>query len=90
MRAEVWEETLRTAAEVLGIALKSLPEQKSAPEKVQLAAVVKAATSVSNGWLAERLQMGEPASVSQYVRRFHLAGGGNKRSFKAALSNVKP
>ncbi len=31
---------------------------------------MKLATSVSNGWLVERLQMGLPATVSQYVRRF--------------------
>jgi len=33
---------------------------------------MKARTSVSNAWLANRLAMGEPASVSQFVRRFKL------------------
>lgn len=39
---------------------------------------------------AERLQMGKPASVSQYVRRFRLAGRANERDFKRALSKVTP
>jgi hypothetical protein len=41
---------------------------------MRLAAVMKTGTSVSNRWLAERLKMEEPASVSQYVRRFRLRG----------------
>ena len=41
------------------------------PDPVWLvAAAMKAVSSVSNVWLAERLTMGRPASVSQYVRRF--------------------
>ena len=51
----------------------SFAVRKSAPEKVRLAALLKAGTAVSNGWLAERLRMGQPASVSQFVRRFRLA-----------------
>ena len=39
----------------LGIALGKLPAQRSAAEKVLLAALMKTATSVSNGWLAGRL-----------------------------------
>jgi len=35
-----------------------------------VAAAIKAVSSVSNVWLAERLTMGRSASVSQYVRRF--------------------
>jgi hypothetical protein len=57
--------------------------------KVRLAAALKRTTSVSNGWLAERLQMGQPASVSQFVRRFVLAGGLEEPAFSAALSRVK-
>src|SRR6266498_302990 len=63
------EEKLQAAAKRQRINLATLPEQKSAPEKVQLAARMKTTTSVSNQWLAERLQMDELASVSQYVRR---------------------
>ena len=90
VRAELWEEKLGVAARALGLPLDALPTPKSAPEKVRLAALMKTATSVSNAWLAERLKMGEPASVSQYVRRFRLGGGLEKRAFKQALSAIKP
>lgn len=89
-RAELWEEKLRIFAKALGVDLDKLPATKSAPEKVKLAAAMKEATSVSNGWLAERLHMGEPASVSQYVRRFRLADGLNGADFQRALSKVNP
>ncbi len=79
LREETWEDALRTHAKRQRVNLAALPAQKSAPEKVRLAAAMKATTSVSNGWLAQRLAMGEPASVSQYVRRWKLAGGGQER-----------
>lgn len=66
-----------------------MPAPKSAPQKVAIAALMKAATSVSNGWLAERLDMGPAASVSQYVRRFQLAGHAAGQAFQLALSRVK-
>ena len=43
--------------------------KKSDPRKVVCAALVKRRTSVSNDWLAERLTMGHPASLSQQVNR---------------------
>lgn len=89
-RAELWEEKLRRLAKALGLVLENLPAQRSAAEKVRLAAAMKTLTSVSNTWLAERLQMGLPASVSQYVRRFRLAGGATEKAFRAALSKVNP
>jgi hypothetical protein len=89
-RAALWEEKLTLAAKALGLSLKKLPEQRSAPDKVALASLMKQTTSVSNGWLAERLQMGQPASVSQYVRRFRLAGGPATRRYREALSRVNP
>lgn len=88
MRAELWEERLGVAAQAAGVELARLPAQRSAPAKVKLAALMKAATSVSNGWLAERLHMGQAGSVSQYVRRFRLRGEADRRAFKAALSKV--
>jgi putative transposase len=88
VRAELWEEKLVAAAKTLGVTLDQLPAQRSAAEKVQLAALMKTGTSVSNRWLAERLQMGKPASVSQYVRRFRLSAGHEARVFKTALSRV--
>lgn len=75
-REAVWEETLRKFARAAKIDLAALPAQKSAPEKVLLAAVLKRRTSVANGWLARRLGMGEPASASQFVRRLLLSDDG--------------
>ena len=74
-----WEGKLQEAAKMANIDLTALPVRKSAPDKVRLAAVMKATTSVSNGWLAERLGMGQPASVSQYVRRLRLAAGADEK-----------
>jgi REP element-mobilizing transposase RayT len=88
-RAAEWEEKLRQAAQAMGIDLARLPERKSAPDKVRLAAVMKTGTGASNGWLAERLGMGKPASVSQFVRRYLLADGTKPRSLQAGLSRVK-
>lgn len=42
-RGELWEERLRTAATLLGVALDRLPAAKSAPEKVRLATIMKTA-----------------------------------------------
>ena len=90
VRMEVWEEKLQAAAKALRVVLGQLPAQKSAPDKVRLAALMKRTTSVSNGWLADRLKMGPAASVSQYVRRLELSGGTASLEFKRALSNVSP
>ncbi len=87
-RAALWEERLQAGAAALGIALAHLPPAKSAPEKVRLAALLKATTSVSNAWLTARLQMGAAGSVTQFVRRFRLASGPEEKAFKAALSKV--
>jgi hypothetical protein len=88
-REEHWEGMLQKAARVLKVRLDALPAQKSAPEKVQLAALLKASSAVSNGWLAQRLGMGQPASVSQFVRRFRQAKADGTPAFQAALSRVK-
>ena len=71
-REAFWEERLVDAAELVGVDLEDLPARKSAPGKCLLAAVMKECTSVSNGWLAKRLDMGQPASASQYARRWML------------------
>ena len=70
------------------VSLESLPTKKSAAEKVQLAALMKTTTSVSNGWLAKRLEMGKPGSVTQYVRRFRKRGGVTNHASQSALSKV--
>jgi REP element-mobilizing transposase RayT len=41
--------------------------KKSDPLKVRLAMVLRARTSVSNAWIAERLAMGHPGAVSRVV-----------------------
>jgi hypothetical protein len=43
--------------------------RKGDPGKVICAALVKANTSVTNGWLTARLWMGHPAAMSQLVSR---------------------
>ena len=87
-RSLLWEESLQAYAHELGVNLDKLGPRKSDPEKVRLAAAMKTGTSVSNGWLAERLAMGQPASVSQFVRRW-LAEPKRRRDTEAALSKVK-
>ena len=87
-RAEQWEEWLQSFATQARIALDALPQPKSHPVKALLAAAMKARTSVSNAWLAERLQMGPPASASQFARRYRLTKPGNA-AVEALLSRVK-
>ncbi|MBI5693763.1 MAG: transposase [Verrucomicrobia bacterium] len=88
-RTAIWEEKLQAGAKVFGVSLDRLPERYSAPEKVALACLMKQGTSVSNGWLAERLGMGQPASVSQFVRRFRQGGGMQTRDFRRAQSIIQ-
>lgn len=71
-RAHLWDERLERLARADGTDLQALPGPKSAPAKVRLAAAMKRSTAASNGWLATRLAMGRPASVSQFVRRWEL------------------
>lgn len=87
-RRERWEEQLQVLAQAAKIDLSKLPARKSHEAKVLLASALKQSTSVSNGWLAERLHMGPPASASQFVRRWLLAPAGRKAT-TALLSRVK-
>jgi REP element-mobilizing transposase RayT len=87
-RATLWEERLLALAAAAKVDLGRLPPLKSHPAKVRLAAALKQSTSVSNGWLAKRLQMGQPASASQFVRRWLLREEG-RRATKALLSRIK-
>jgi hypothetical protein len=90
LREAEWEARLDAAAKALGLDLADLGLRKSSADKVRLAALLRATTAVSNGWLAQRLAMGRPASVSQFVRRFHLSGGAEAPAFRVALSRVEP
>ena len=47
-------------------------------------------TSVSNTWLAKRLEMGRPSSVSQYVHRFRTDGLADSPEFAGLLSRFSP
>jgi len=53
--------------------------RKGDPRKVACAALVKAPTTVSNEWIAERLAMGHPASMSQLVHRMRREPKEGKR-----------
>lgn len=45
-------------------------------------------TSVSNAWLARRLQMGVPGSVTQYVRRFRSHSDASQADCRRVLSTI--
>lgn len=85
-RAQLWTERLNAISDAAGIALDRLPPEKSAPDKVLLAALLKQVASVSNRWLAERLAMGGPSSVSSLVSRFQRAGGTDTPQFRRLYS----
>jgi hypothetical protein len=56
--------------------------KKSDARKVVCAALVKRRTSMSNEWIAERLAMGHPASMSQHVNRMRKEPKAAKRIIK--------
>jgi putative transposase len=87
-RGLMWEERLQALAAAAKIALTRLPARKSHPDKALLAAAMKQSTSVANGWLAARLQMGAPASASQFARRW-LLDDGRREETDRLLSRVK-
>ena len=87
-RTLAWEERLQALARAAKIDLENLSEKKSHPDKSLLAAALKQSCSVSNGWLSARLGMGQPASASQFSRRWLLSASGQKAT-KALLSRVK-
>jgi putative transposase len=87
-RIAAWEEQLGRLAAKAGVDLAALTGRKSHPDKVLLAAALKQSTSVSNAWLAERLGMGEPASASQFARRWQLDPE-RQRATEKLLSRVK-
>lgn len=87
-RTELWEERLQALADRAKVDLERLSSRKSDPAKCLLASAMKLSTSVSNGWLAERLAMGPPASVSQFSRRW-LLDPSRKSATEALVSKVK-
>ena len=87
-RAILWEERLLALAQEAKIDLATLPLKKSRSAKVLLAAALKQSSSASNGWISQRLQMGPPASASQFARRWWLSPAGLKAT-QQLLSRVK-
>ena len=87
-RRVVWEQRLADLARATGLDLSRLPAPKSHPQKVLVAAALKRCTSVSNPWLANRLAMGRPSSVSQYIVRLIRTPHGEKR-LQQLLSKVE-
>lgn len=85
-RGALWTQQLARFAQAFGIDLEQLPLPKSAYPKVCLATAMKVRTSVSNRWLAERLQMGKSTSVAALIRRFRLEGYAASEEFRTALS----
>lgn len=63
--------------------------KKSDSRKVLCAALLKRRTSVSNEWIAERLAMGHPASMSQHVNlmRRDPKSAGNLKKHEQALKS---
>lgn len=89
LREHIRERKLQALAKAFRVRLDRLPAPRSAAKKVTLAAAMKLGCSVSNGWLAQRLSMGQPASVSQYGRRHRLSGQTAEAGFQKTLSRVE-
>ena len=89
-REAYWEDMLRQMAGCAGIDLESLPLRKTDPQKSFLAAAMKTYTSVANGWLAQRLEMGQPATSSQCARRWMLDKSGKRAVEKLRDEISKP
>ena len=87
LRELQWQQALERDLQRLRIAPERVGrERKAAPWKVAIAAHLKASTQVSNGWLAEHLGMGSPASVSIYVSR--VRHGGSNRQLNALIKRL--
>ena len=85
-RHAAWEQKLAELAGAAAIDLSARHAAKSAVAKVFLAAAMKSLTSVSNQWLAGRLQLGKTSSVAALLRRFRLSGRMQEPAFRAVLS----
>ena len=88
-REKQWEAALKRGAGELKLDLTQLPARKSDGAKVVLACAMRSTTTATNEWLAARLGMGRPASVSQFVRRFRMSGQTETQAYRTVLSRVK-
>jgi hypothetical protein len=72
IRETRWRDSLQQTLSALGkTEANCAAERKSAPWKVIAAAQLKQHTDASNRWLAEKLRMGSPVAVSQYLSHYH-------------------
>jgi REP element-mobilizing transposase RayT len=86
-QAERW---LREGLAAAGLDARELARTKgSDPRKVALAKLLWERTTVGQGWLAERLQMGSAANVSQQLRRATRSPKNLPPAFSKFLANVK-
>jgi len=82
IREELWEQTLQSALDVLGRKDADLrKERKGAIWKVALARLLRQKHLAPNAWISERLSMGKPGTVSQYVNR-HKRMGEKEQTWK--------
>ncbi len=69
-RRNEWWRVLTKLAELAGVDLARLPQPKSHPDKLLLAAALRARSSARNRWIADALQLGSASSVGSLLSRF--------------------
>lgn len=90
IRAADWERRLACALKQLGkTGVEMSAERKSAPWKIAIAAYLKQTTQVPNRWIAERLAMGTPVSVSQLVGQARRQPGLTAELLNELTENIK-
>lgn len=88
VRESLWETTVQGGLRALRKDEGALQtEAKGAAWKVSLARLLREKHLAGNSWIAERLSMGRPGTVSQYVNR-HKREGGDESSWRR-LHNAK-
>jgi REP element-mobilizing transposase RayT len=65
-----------------------LSEKKSAQWKVWIAFMLKTRTSVTNTWIAEKLNMGAPQSVSMLTSRFGREKAAQDEAYQEFIQNI--
>jgi REP element-mobilizing transposase RayT len=90
IRESSWQEVLERCLKRLGKGRKEIEqERKSAAWKVAIATFMKQKTQVNNRWLSERLSMGTPVAVSQYVGQSRRLGGAAAELTDDLVENLK-
>ena len=75
-RVQSWEEVFSDWHSRRELTMAQLPALKSHRDKALHAAVMKATSCVSNSWLSQRLDMGDPHPPVSLRRRFMLTPEG--------------